>query len=40
MDHTATIFLMNAEGKFAGTIAFGEAENMRDAKLCKLLGTS
>jgi protein SCO1/2 len=40
MDHTATIFLMNAEGKFAGTIAFGEAENMRDAKLRKLLGTS
>lgn len=40
MDHTATIFLINAEGQFAGTIAFGEAENMREAKLRKLLGTS
>ena len=37
MDHTATIFLMNAEGKFAGTIAFGEAPEMRKTKLEKLL---
>lgn len=37
MDHTATIFLMNAEGKFAGTIAFGEAPEMREAKLRRLL---
>lgn len=37
MDHTATIFLMNAEGHFAGTIAFGEAPEMREAKLRRLL---
>lgn len=37
MDHTATIFLMNAEGTFAGTIAFGEAPEMREAKLRRLL---
>lgn len=37
MDHTATIFLMNADGKFAGTIAFGEAADMREAKLRRLL---
>lgn len=38
MDHTATVFLMNAQGKFAGTIAFGEAADMREAKLRRLLG--
>lgn len=37
MDHTASIFLMNADGAFAGTIAFGEAPEMRDAKLRRLL---
>jgi protein SCO1/2 len=37
MDHTASIFLMNSEGQFAGTIAFGEAPEMRDAKLRRLL---
>jgi protein SCO1/2 len=37
MDHTASIFLMNADGKFSGTIAFGEAPEMRDAKLRRLL---
>lgn len=40
MDHTASIFLMNAEGKFAGTIAYGEAPEMRDAKLRRLLSGS
>lgn len=38
MDHTATIFLFDADGSFAGTIAYGEAEEMRQAKLAKLLG--
>lgn len=38
MDHTASIFLMDAEGRFAGTIAFQEPAGMREAKLRKLLG--
>mgnify|MGYP006280652103 CR=1 FL=1 len=38
MDHTATVFLMDRDGKFAGTIAFGEAPEMREAKLRRLLG--
>lgn len=37
MDHTATIYLFGADGRFAGTIAYGEAAEMRDAKLKKLL---
>lgn len=37
MDHTASVFLFNADGQFTGTIAFGEAPEMRDAKLRRLL---
>ena len=37
MDHTASIFLMDADGRFAGTLAYGEAADMREAKLRKLL---
>jgi protein SCO1/2 len=38
MDHTASVYLMDAEGQFAGTISFGEAPELREAKLRKLLG--
>lgn len=38
MDHTATIFLFDRDGRFAGTIGYGEASEMREAKLRKLLG--
>lgn len=38
MDHTATVFLMGADGRFASTISYGEAPEMREAKLKKLLG--
>jgi protein SCO1/2 len=37
MDHTATIFLFDGAGAFAGTIGYGEAPAMRQAKLEKLL---
>lgn len=37
MDHTALIYLMDAHGKFAGTFAYGEARDMREEKLRKLL---
>ncbi|MCA3573789.1 MAG: SCO family protein, partial [Aestuariivirga sp.] len=37
MDHTASIFLMDGQGRFAGTIAYGEAPESREAKLRKLL---
>jgi protein SCO1/2 len=40
MDHTASIFLIDGDGRFAGTIAYGEAADMREAKLRKLLGGS
>ena len=38
MDHTASVFLFDREGQFSGTIAFGEAAEMRMAKLRKLVG--
>jgi protein SCO1/2 len=38
MDHTATVYLMNAEGRLASTIAYGEKAETREAKLRKLLG--
>ena len=38
MDHTATVFLMNREGKLASTISYGEEQASRMAKLRKLLG--
>jgi protein SCO1/2 len=37
MDHTASIFLMDAAGRFAGTLAYGEEAITREAKLRKLL---
>lgn len=38
MDHTASVFLFDAAGRFAGTIAYGEDPAMRSAKLRRLLG--
>jgi len=38
MDHTATIFLFDRTGGFAGTIGYGEAPAMRETKLERLLG--
>lgn len=37
MDHTASVYLMNAEGRYAGTIAYGDTAETRLAKLRKLL---
>lgn len=37
MDHTATLLLFGRDGSLAGTIAWGEAPDMRLAKLKKLL---
>lgn len=38
MDHTATIYLMDAQGRFAATIAYQEAADTALAKLRRLLG--
>jgi protein SCO1/2 len=38
MDHTATVFLFDAQGQFAGTLAFGEEPHTRLAKMKRLLG--
>jgi len=38
MDHTATIFLMDKDGRFVGTIAYGEATDIALAKLKRLAG--
>lgn len=37
MDHTATIFLMDAQGQFTGTISYGEDTAIRLQKLRKLI---
>lgn len=37
MDHTALVYLMNADGKFVGTLDFHENEAVRLKKLEKLL---
>lgn len=37
MDHTASIYLMDAAGEFTSTISYGEQADMRLAKLKKLL---
>ena len=37
MDHTATIYLMDADGQFTGTIAYGEAEDIVMEKLKRLV---
>ncbi len=38
MDHTATVFLYDAAGKIAGTIAWGEPDDFARAKLAALVG--
>ncbi len=38
MDHSASVILMNAAGKFVGTISYGEAEDLRLDKLRRLVG--
>lgn len=38
MDHTATIFLFDRSGQFAGTLAYDEAAQTKQAKLKRLLG--
>lgn len=40
MDHTATVFLMDKAGKFAGTLAYQEAAETQLAKLKRLVGGS
>ena len=37
MDHTATVFLMDKAGKFAGTIAYQEEGATQLAKLRRLI---
>lgn len=37
MDHTATVFLFDRTGRFAGTLSYDEAPDMRQAKIRKLL---
>ena len=37
MDHSAAVYLMNADNKFVGTIAYGEAEENALAKLKRLI---
>lgn len=38
MNHTASVFLYDSQGQFAGTLAYGEAEETRLKKLGRLLG--
>ncbi|MBZ9989534.1 SCO family protein [Mesorhizobium sp. BH1-1-5] len=40
MNHTASIFLMDAQGQFAGTISYGEDMATRLQKLRRLIGTA
>lgn len=37
MNHTALVYLFDAQGQFAGTLAFEEAGEMKERKLRKLL---
>ncbi len=37
MDHTATVYLINADGSFAGTIAYNENPDIALEKLRKLI---
>ena len=37
MDHTATVYLLDARGKFSGSISYGEDGKSAVAKLRKLL---
>lgn len=38
MDHTATLFLLDGNGLLASTVSFGEAPELREGKVRKLLG--
>ena len=38
MDHTASVLLLDPEGDFAGTIAYGENADTAIAKLKRLAG--
>ena len=38
MDHTASVFLFGRDGRFAGTLAYDEAADTKQAKLKRLLG--
>ncbi len=38
MDHTASVFLLDAQGRFVGTIAYGENSDAALAKLRRLAG--
>lgn len=40
MDHSAAVYLMNADNKFVGTIAYGEAEENAMKKLERLIATA
>ncbi|WP_349359739.1 SCO family protein [Stappia sp.] len=40
MDHTASVFLMDADNRFVGTIAWGEAHENAMAKLRRLIDTA
>lgn len=37
MDHSASVFLMDADNRFVGTIAYGEAHENAMAKLRRLI---
>ena len=37
INHTATVFMINKKGNFAGTIAWGESDKSIKLKLQKLL---
>jgi len=40
MNHTASVFLVNSKGEFAGTIAYGEATNTALEKIKRLVANS
>ncbi len=40
MNHTASVFLVNSKGEFAGTIAYGEATDTALAKIKRLVASS
>ena len=40
MDHTATVYLLDKDGKFTGTLDYHEATDTALAKLKRLIGTS
>ena len=39
VDHTASVFLLGRDGRFEGTIAYGEDADSATAKIKRLLGT-